>query len=89
VVVAGLGAVVVLALPALTTVTEFLRGANRATFENGAVLGNLFRALRPLQIMGIWPSGDFRADPHARMATALLIAVAVAAALVGVMLAVT
>jgi hypothetical protein len=88
VVAAGLGAVAVLALPALATVTEFLRGANRATFESGAVLGNLFRALRPLQIMGIWPNGDFRADPHARTAAALLIAVAVAAALVGVILAV-
>jgi hypothetical protein len=83
---AVLASAAVLALPALATAAQFLSGTNLSTFENGVVLGNLARPLRPLQILGIWPAGDFRLEPRALTATALLIAVAVAAALIGVVL---
>ena len=81
-------ATLVLALPALLAVGEFLRGDNRATFANGAELGNLMRPLRPLQLLGVWPTGDFRADPSHRLVTGLLLAVAAAMACVGVLVAV-
>jgi hypothetical protein len=80
----GAASAAVLALPALATAAQFLGGTNLSTFENGVVLGNLTRALQPLQIVGIWPSGDFRREPSASVVTALLIALAVAAALIGV-----
>jgi hypothetical protein len=79
---------VVLALPALLATGDFLRGDNRATFENGAELGNLMRPLRPLQLLGVWPSGDFRTDPSHRLVTGLLLAVAAAMVSVGVLAAV-
>jgi hypothetical protein len=78
----------VLALPALLAMGEFLRGDNRATFEKGAELGNLIRPLRPLQLLGVWPSGDFRTDPSHRLVTGLLLAVAAAMVSVGVLVAV-
>jgi hypothetical protein len=78
---------VLLALPVIAASAEFLGRSNRANFENSAELGNLLRPLRPRQAVGIWPTGDFRFDPAHRVATAILIAVAVAAALVGVALA--
>ncbi len=82
-------ATAVLALPALLAIGAFLGGDNRAIFENGAELGNLVRPLRPLQLLGVWPSGDFRTDPSHRLVTGLLLAVAAAMACVGVLVAVT
>jgi hypothetical protein len=46
-------------------------------------LGNLIGPLNPLQALGIWPSGDFRTDPSASVPNAILIALAIAAALLG------
>ena len=85
---AALGIGLVLAAPALATATEFLRGSNRAVFVDEEELGNLIGPLHPLQIAGIWPSGDFRVDPEATFLTALLVALASASVLVGVGLAV-
>lgn len=50
-------------------------------------LGNLLRPLNPLQVVGIWPSGDFRLHPELPLVTAAMIAAAIAAALAGVALA--
>lgn len=84
----GLLAAVVLALPALASAGQFLRGSNRDVFSNDLELGNLLRPLRPLQIVGVWPTGDFRLDPDATVLTALLVALGVAACALGVVLAV-
>jgi hypothetical protein len=46
-------------------------------------LGNLVRALNPLQVLGIWPSGDFRFRPHSWHATIVLLAVTACAAVLG------
>jgi len=83
----GLVAVAVLALPALAAASEFLRSSNRATLADSSELGNLIRPLRFVQILGIWPSGDFRVDPHAQPATGVLLVVATAAVLAGLGLA--
>jgi len=77
----------VLALPALVTTAEFLRGDNRATFESSAELGNLTRPLRPLQVLGVWPTGDFRADPSHRLVTGVLVAIAAGMVCAGTVLA--
>jgi hypothetical protein len=45
--------------------------------------GNLRGSLNPLQVLGVWPSGDFRFDPDGTVVTVVLIALAVLAALVG------
>lgn len=50
---------------------------------NESELGNLAGPLNPLQALGIWPTGDFRADPGATVAAAVLIALAAAAAALG------
>jgi hypothetical protein len=78
----------VLALPMLVTAGDFLQDSNRTIFESGTELGNLIRPLRSLQMVGIWPNGDFRLDPSARTLTALLLGLAVLAAGVGLWLAV-
>lgn len=45
--------------------------------------GNLLGPLNPLQALGVWPAGDFRVDPSSTVVTAVLIALGLAAALVG------
>ncbi len=46
--------------------------------------GNLARPLNLLQVMGIWPSGDFRLDPKFKPLTYSLIAIALAMVIVGI-----
>ena len=46
-------------------------------------IGNLIGPLDPLQALGIWPAGDFRIDPDGTVATAVLIALGLLAAAVG------
>jgi hypothetical protein len=87
-VVTGVITALVLVLPALVTLADFLRSANRAAFESDTELGNLIGPLHPLQIVGVWPSGDFRFDPSHRTATALLLALGVATACAGVLSAI-
>ena len=50
-------------------------------------LGNLLGPLSPLQIAGVWPSGDFRLDAEMPALTGGLIAVVLGAAIAGVALA--
>lgn len=45
--------------------------------------GNLRGPLNALQVLGVWPSGDFRFDPDDTVVTVVLIALTVIAALVG------
>jgi hypothetical protein len=49
--------------------------------------GNLRGPLDPFQVLGIWPAGDFRFDPDSTVATAILIALGIVAALAGLWLA--
>ena len=81
---AGLVVAGLLALPALAAAPEFLRTSNRATFASGTELGNLIHPLRAIQVLGIWPSGDFRLDPHAHVATGVLLLLATVAGLIGI-----
>lgn len=46
-------------------------------------IGNLIGPLNPFQALGIWPAGDFRIDPDGTVATAVLIALGLLAAAVG------
>ena len=46
-------------------------------------MGNLLGPLRLWQLAGVWPSSDFRVDPGDMRATAVLVAVAVAACVLG------
>lgn len=46
-------------------------------------IGNLWGALDPAQILGIWPVGDFRATPEPRGPVYLLLAVVVVLAVIG------
>lgn len=45
--------------------------------------GNLLGPLDPLQVLGIWPAGDFRVDPSGAVITAVLVGLGVLAALGG------
>ncbi|HXY84005.1 MAG TPA: hypothetical protein VEH52_00870 [Gaiellaceae bacterium] len=79
----GVATAVVLLVPALASAGSFYSGSNRLVLTSTSQLGNLLHPLHFIQIVGIWPSGDFRVDPHHRLATGLLILLAVAAALAG------
>ena len=81
------GAVVVLAVPALAAASDLYRGSARGTFTEATELGNLIRPLRFLQVLGVWPTGDFRLHPNAKVATSVLLLLVTAAALVGILLA--
>jgi hypothetical protein len=75
------GCVVALSMPALVTARVFLHSSGSLTSQKE--LGNLIRPLSPLQLFGIWPTGDFRLSPAESTATRILIAVVVVAAVVG------
>jgi hypothetical protein len=72
-------ALLVFALPVLTVggFSPFQSGVS------GESVGNLVSSLNPLQALGIWPSGDFRVAPSTSVASAILIALGVLAALFG------
>ncbi len=46
-------------------------------------IGNLAAPLNPFQTVGVWPAADFRFGPELPVLTALLIAITIAAAVVG------
>jgi hypothetical protein len=46
-------------------------------------IGNLIEPIDPLQVLGIWPSGDFRVGPEATVPAAILVALAAFAAAFG------
>jgi hypothetical protein len=86
VLVACLGAPV-LAFPAFAVSGSFLRADNRASFRDDGELGNLVRPLDPAQLLGIWPTGDFRLSPSDARGTALVLGITLAAASLGLLFA--
>lgn len=53
------------------------------TITSAAEIGNLVRPLKLAQLVGIWPTGDFRFDPINQPLTTFLIALALIAAMAG------
>lgn len=77
-------AALALSVPSLLTASVFLRHvAENDVFTSTSELGNLVGPLSVLQVVGIWPAGDFRTTPRDLAATHVLIGVAIAAAAVG------
>jgi hypothetical protein len=73
-----------LAAPVLSSASTFLNVANSVLTEPND-LGNLIVPLQNWEVFGIWPSGDFRYGlPHVR-ATFVLIGIAGASAVMGVL----
>ena len=64
------GVVLVLAAPEIPRMIDF--GRFETFNPDGAGLGNLFNPISPIEALGIWPSGDFRLDPGAGFAPAVL-----------------
>jgi hypothetical protein len=86
-VIVACGSAALLALPALTASRQFLRADNRASFRDDGELGNLIRPLDPAQLLGIWPTSDFRFDPSDSGTTTLVLGIALAAASIGLLVA--
>jgi hypothetical protein len=76
----------VIALPAL--VVGLLRQVTADVLTAADELGNLLEPLRLAQLGGIWPAGDFRVDPVDPTVAYILVAIAVGAALTGLVVAV-
>jgi hypothetical protein len=70
----------VLALPALLLARTFVGAATGDALTEGgtAGLGNLLHPLSYLQVLGIWPTGDFRQRPQEMTSVRLLLAIVVA-----------
>jgi hypothetical protein len=71
-------ALVLLSLPVI--IPGGLLPPTSSPLTSPTALGNLSHPLNGFQLFGVWPSGDFRANPSDAVATALLIAVVVLAA---------
>jgi hypothetical protein len=83
----GFGALaLLLAAPALLSSRTFFNNASKSALTGGE-LGNLLHPLSGLQAFGIWPVGDFRLRPEEMTATRLLIAVALASGVWGLICA--
>lgn len=78
---------VVLALPAFAAASRFLREDNRSSFRDDGELGNLFGPLDPSQLLGIWPTTDFRVDPTDTRTTLIVLGVALVTATIGLLFA--
>ena len=79
----GAGLLALLSIPDLVEARTFLRQGNVTSFRAADELGNLVRPLRVEQVLGIWPTADFRLDPAHGGTTALLLLIAVAGLAVG------
>lgn len=82
----GFAAVGVATLPTLVDAFDFLRRDNVASLRASDELGNLARPLRVRQVLGIWPTTDFRFDPAASVPTLLLIVAAAIGLILGLVL---
>lgn len=82
--VAFCGLTAVLTLPALAEAGAFLRDDNVSSFRSTEELGNLARPLRLRQLLGVWPTDDFRVDPEHPWLTAGLVVVALTGLALGV-----
>jgi hypothetical protein len=77
-----------LAMTALISVPWLLASGfvppTSSSLTSGTALGNLIQPLNVLQLVGVWPSGDFRVSPHDGVLTAVLVVAGVMAAATGV-----
>lgn len=76
----------VLAIPAADAAVKFLPATG--SFTSSSELANLFHPLSKLQALGVWPSGDFRVDPHDLDSTYALLAIVALAAVAALVVAV-
>ena len=76
----------ILSIPPLLYASAFLDVGNQV-LRSESELGNLIEPLRGLQVLGIWPVGDFRFDPANLDATYVLLGVLVVAGLAGLVFA--
>jgi hypothetical protein len=75
------------ALPLALFSVPILAAGGFSPFQSGLTaeseIGNLIEPLDPLQVLGVWPSGDFRVGPDATVPAAILVALAAFATLLG------
>ena len=74
-------AFIVLAVPAVVAAVDWL--SKVSGFRSEDELANLFRPLSKLQAFGIWPVGDFRLRPDDMAPSYVLIALVIAAGILG------
>ena len=77
-----------LLVPSLAVARLMLGPGVLGSIRDGDELGNLVAALSPLQLLGVWPVGDFRFRPERMDVTYVLLAILLAAAVAGVLAAV-
>jgi hypothetical protein len=77
---------VVLVLPVIFTPTGPFNPLNGGV-TGEAEIGNLYRPLSTLQVAGIWPSLDFRVDPHLNTLIRIISAICIALAAAAIVLA--
>jgi hypothetical protein len=82
-----LGATVALLVPSLVVSRLMLGEGVLSSIRDEAELGNLVAALSPLQIVGVWPVGDFRFEPARPGLAYVLIAVTALSAVAGLVVA--
>ena len=82
------GLVVALLVPSLAVAGFVLGEGVLDSLRSANELGNLIAPLSPLQLAGVWPTGDFRLRPDDITATYVLLAVLAFAAVVGIAVAV-
>ena len=80
---------VALLIPSLVVGRLILGEGVLSSVRDKAELGNLVTALSPLQVFGVWPSGDFRFRPERMEIAYVLIAVVAVAAVGGLLVAVS
>jgi hypothetical protein len=78
------GLAVGLVVPSLTVARFVLGKGVLGSLRDSDELGNLLAPLSPLQLVGVWPTGDFRLRPEDITATYVLVAIAVVAAVAGI-----
>jgi hypothetical protein len=76
-----------LAILVLPVVSSGLVPPTSSPLTDAHAEGNLRGPLNALQVLGIWPAGDFRFDPDGTVVTAVLIALGLAAAAVALWVA--
>jgi hypothetical protein len=79
------GLIVVACLPVIAA--GGLVPPTSSPLTSGDAIGNLIEPLNPLQVSGVWPSGDFRVDPAEAGPAYVLIAALTLAAIAGLVLA--
>ncbi|MFN8224532.1 MAG: hypothetical protein U0R50_14935 [Gaiellales bacterium] len=72
-----------LSVPSLVIARQFYELTQSNIFTPDQRLGNLVRPLRLVQILGIWPAGDFRYPPQHTIVTGVVLALVVLAVLLG------